>query len=298
MKRISVLAVLGCMFFASHASAWYSYTPLRYRVRYSPQALGYHHSGLIPGDMRYSMHAVGKNHSGLIPRDVRYSMHAVGKNHSGLVAEWTRYSLYDCGTRHNGLVVGYGAPSCGGWTLPASASHPQTGMHDPRPSDVGGHAPAPRRPRVARSSARAPQRRQTKHAKDWQQASRLNQRRIIQDYLRKTCPNNYRFARSFKVDSEYATFDVLLGDGQTIVKYWNPGFIAELKHMEGGLSKRYERYVQSWSQMCSTHEAGGGKVHHIVSNDTDQVMQQLCHIVEGTSSTDRVYCAALPPLGN
>lgn len=279
MKRISVLAVLGCMLFASHALAWYSYTPFRYRARYSPQAFGYRHSGLIPGDMRYSMQAVSKNRS-------------------GLVADWVRYSPYVFGTRHNGLIVSYGDPSYGWWSVPVNARYPQAETHEPRPLDVGNRAAAPQRSRVARSSTRTRHRNKTSQGKDWQQASRLNQRRIIQDYLQQTCPNTYRFARSFKVDSEYATFDVLLGDGQTIVKYWNPGFIAELKQMEGGLSKRYERYVQSWSQMCSTHEAGGGKVHHIVSNDADQVMQQLCQIVEGTSSTDRVYCAALPSLGN
>jgi hypothetical protein len=137
----------------------------------------------------------------------------------------------------------------------------------------------------------------TTHASEWDRPSRLNQRRIIQDYLQQTCPNNYRFARSFKVDSEYASFDVLLANGNVIVKYWNPGFIAELKQSEGGLAKRYDRYVQSWSQIRATHEARGGKVFHIASNDTDQVMQQLSQIVESTSSADRVYCAALPPVG-
>lgn len=279
MKRISILAVLGCMLFASNALAWYSYTPFRYRARYSPQAFGYRHSGLIPGDMRYSMQAVSKNRS-------------------GLVGDWIRYSPYAFGTRHNGLIVSYGTPSYGWWTVPVNAQYPQADRHNPRPFDVGGRAPVEERPRVARASTRARQRSLSRTNRGSQHASRPDQRRMIQDYLQKTCPNHYRFARSFKVDSEYATFDVLLGDGQTIVKYWNPGFIAELKQMEGGLSKRYERYVQSWSQMCSTHEAGGGEVHHIVSNDTDQVMQKLCQIVEGTSSTDRVYCAALPALGN
>lgn len=276
MKRTSVLAVIGCLLFASNALAWYSYTPFRYRVRYSPQAFGYRHSGLIPGD-------------------TRYSMHAVGRSHSGLVSEWVRYSPYAFGTRHNGLIVAYGDPTYGWWTPSATpVTHPAE-MDKPRPLDVTTLRSTSRRARAPRASIRKTGASTT--ANGWTQPSRINQRRIIQDYLRQTRPGTHRFARSFKIDAEYATFDVLLDDGRVIVKYWNPGFIAELKSMEGGIHKRYQRYVQSWNRMCSAHEAGGGKVYHIVSNDADQVMEQICQIVEGTSSTDRAYCAALPPLG-
>jgi len=278
MKRISVLAMIVCMLCVSHARAWDSYTPLRYRVRYSPQAFGYHHSGLIPGDARYSMQAVGKNHSGLVPN-------------------WIRYSPYAFGTRHNGLIVDYGSSSNNWWLTPMVAGFVQNVEIAGTPVDVVKPKRVRHSPPPARLATKRIRRKNTTRASTWKRPSRLNQRRTIQNVLQQTCPNGYRFARSFKVDSEYASFDVLLNNGNVIVKYWNPGFIAELKQSEGGIAKRYDRYVQSWSQMRASHEARGGKVYDIVSNDTDQVMQQLCQIVESTSSADRVYCAALPPVG-
>jgi hypothetical protein len=231
----------------------------------------------------------------LIPGDTRYSMHAVSRSHSGLVSDWVRYSPYAFGTRHNGLIVTYGDPAYGWWTVPVTSLPPAAGIDDPRPLDAATRHRAPGRNHAPRAAVRRSGR--AKAAAASTQPSRVSQRRIIQDYLRRTCPRDHGFARSFKVDAEYATFDVLLNGGKVIVKYWNPGFIAELKNTEGGIHKRYQRYVQSWYQMCRVHEADGGKVYHIVSNDADQVLEQFCQIVEGTSSTNQAYCAALPPLG-
>lgn len=276
MKRISTLAVFGCLLCATTAHAWRHYRPFHHRVRYSPYAFGTHRSGLIPGCTRYSVHAVG--HKG-----------------SGLVADWVRYTPYALGTRTNGLIVDYAG--CGYGCIDGLADRTVW------PVNLNGEVPCSQgkgvretkcQTRTLRaSSPQSLQRtRSATHVTGWDRHPRHNHRQVIHDYLRQRCPNDYRFTRLFKVDREYATFDVVLDDGKVIVKYWNPGMIAEMKSRNPHMAKRYDRYVLSWMKTCLDHEARGGKVYHIMSTDTDRILAKLSQALDETYPAKQLYCKA------
>lgn len=277
MKRISLLAIVASLVFTNASYAWwysYSYTPLRYRIRYSPHAYGHDHSGLISGC-------------------TRYSMHAVGHKNTGLVSAWTRYTPYAFGTKHNGLV--HDPATC--WSACAGG---QDVLAPPRvhaaveSSPCCKGVPKTGQMQSRRHMYRSGRSRRVTQAVGWDRPSRINQRKIIQGYLEERFPDRVTFTRSYKIGDEYASFDAVIDNGRMIVKYWNPGKLAELKASNYGLGKRYERYIQTCAQAYLEAEERGGTVVHVASNDTDQVMQTLCKAVDQLESRNRMVCQDLP----
>jgi hypothetical protein len=280
MKRISLLASVVCLFMAMNAQAWYgNYTPLRYRVHYSPYAFGYHHSGLVPGC-------------------TRYNMVAMDRHHSGLVSEWVRYSPYAFGLGHNGLIHDYAG--CGSTDVVAYDLERSPRIHTGAKTCAngnGGVAAGIRSYASREVSWRSPSGQVTRVI-DGDRPSRLDQRTVIEATLKEHYPGNFQYTRPFKINREYATFDILIDDGRTLVKYWNPGMIAELRAEGGTMGKRFENYLETWAKACNEHEDAGGKVVHIASNDADQVVRSLCQVIDAIDATETMVCKTLPANGN
>jgi len=82
MKRISLwMAILALTPGITHA--FYQRVRLSHRIRYSPYALEYGSSGLVPGGLEYSAHA-----SGLVYEGSRYTPYAFDYGRSGLIVDY------------------------------------------------------------------------------------------------------------------------------------------------------------------------------------------------------------------
>ena len=92
MKRISIILAL-LVFLPATTQAFHSQ---RYRIVYNPYAFDYDSSGLVPGSLRYSMEAFGPHHSGLVDYGMRYDPYAFDYDSSGLVSDYAARQVSIC----------------------------------------------------------------------------------------------------------------------------------------------------------------------------------------------------------
>ena len=111
MKGISILVTV-LMAPTGYAAAVHYAVPFTCQITYSPYALEFGRSGLIPECVRYSPYALGYGYSGLIPDTVRYSPYAFDYQHSGLISD-VGCCLVPCGAWDDAL-----GPEKGGLSHP------------------------------------------------------------------------------------------------------------------------------------------------------------------------------------
>jgi hypothetical protein len=255
MKRILILATL--VLIGVSPAAWARercyYTTLG-RIRYSPYAFRFGHNGLVPDTLRYSPYA-----GGLVHETMRYSPYAFGFRHNGLISSIGGYygprmrgvQPYDMALRHQLLNAVD--------QLTQSVQQLQGNRHSVALRNIG-QARYSRSPvRVTLPSAPA----------------RIDQRRLVSRHLEKTMPGQFRITRLLRIDSETVSFDVVLKNNSTVIKYWNPEKIKSLRAQKGRKQKVLDRYLQTWARFGNEHEMKGGVIHHISSNESEQVIAKL-----------------------
>ncbi len=261
MKRISILVTVTAGF-CGMASAGYDTVPFTCRIEYSPHALEYGRSGLLPGCVKYSPYALGSGYSGLVPETVRYSPYAFDTRHSGLISDLGCCSM-PCMTWADLFLEDdrrYRSPE-----------KPTGDNEAPRPwatSGTGYPIPAPVSPSRPGSSART-------RTADPAETVERNPKRTIEGYLSRTCPCGYEFTRWMSMDGQTVSFDVVLKERNTVVKYWNGTQIQSIKRRGGYRYKAWTNYLTEWIAYRDRFEAAGGKVCHITSDDTFELIRQL-----------------------
>jgi hypothetical protein len=254
MKRILILVtvVLSCVAPSAWARSRCYYSTRGY-IRYSPYAFRFGHNGLIPETLRYSPYA-----GGLVHETVRYSPYAFNAYHNGLISDAAGHYipmvgnvyLQDMALRHQ-LLNAMGQ-------LTQSVQQLQGNRYNVALRKPG-HAS------YARSRVLTPQR----------EPARPDQQRLVSRHLQETIPGQYRITRVLRIDNETISFDVVLKQGNSLIKYWNPEKIESLRAQKGRKQKFLDRYVQTWARFANEHERKGGAIYHISSNDSDQVIAKL-----------------------
>ena len=265
MKRISILVTVG-MAASSYAAAVCSTVPFTCGVVYSPYALEYGCSGLIPDCVRYSPYALGYGNSGMIPNTVRYSSYAFDNQRSGLISDVGSCFL-PCATWDDVLARGSEperacpATGCWGAGARASAELPEAQGRQMQALPVG-----PSRAEGRKDSIEP------------------DQRRAVRDYLNRMCPGRYEITGLLSLDNEAVCFDVVLKDENVIVKYWNADKI-EAVHLQGGYrQKALTKYLLDWIDYRDRFETAGGKVYHVASEDTYELLRELAACLHASKS--------------
>jgi hypothetical protein len=260
MKRISLWLVLLALT-PGIAEAWNYYVPPRYRVHYSPYALSYHSSGLVPGGLDYSMHRVDYHNSGLVLEGVRYTPYALNYNHSGLVRDYYPISAYAYPAYRVVYAVTQSAcrvPCC-------SARDTNSGT---RPA------------LYTRSIPRGKPRK----------ADGMD---IIRQQLRAKGINAPHINRILSIDKKLVSVDFMLADRKLLIKYWNPDATKMLDAAEGSRRKAYEKYKRNWESFAAQFEQGGGEIFYVTASDAQTIVAALdsCTKLDGkgTPTRPRMY---------
>ncbi len=255
MKRILILVTVVLIGIAPAAWARTRYfdTTLG-RIRYSPYAFGFGHSGLIPDNLRYSLHA-----NGLVHESMRYSPYAFDAQHDGLVSDNTGYYGLTRGSLHHCDVA---------WRHQLLSAIGQLTQSVRQLQGTGNVAPwqHTRRVRPARSALRVIP------ARD---PMRMDQLQVVNRHLRETIPGQYYITRVLRLDGETVSFDVVLKNSSTVIKVWNPKKFKSLRAQQDRKKKVLDRYLQTWARFGNEHEMKGGAIHHISSNDSTQLIAKL-----------------------
>ncbi|MCU0915535.1 MAG: hypothetical protein MUC88_13350 [Planctomycetes bacterium] len=235
MKRISFwLALLLLPAGAAPVHAYYSYFC---GVHYSPYALSYRGSGLVPGYVDYSPYAFNYRHSGLIDR-------------------CTQYTPYVLGYRNSGLVPGYGLypfAYCEYAVYPASAVPPRARHAAPRAScAVRGFAQSP---------APAPRR-----------ADGID---IIRDHLRCRGFVSLHIDRILRVDNQLVSVDFYVKDRDILIKFWNPQEVERLQTKEVYKQQAYAKYKQDWDRYAEQYRRTGGEIYVMNGSDPQTIVAAL-----------------------
>jgi len=257
MKRISIWLVLSA-FLAGSAEATY-YIPSRYRVHYSPHALSYGHTGLIPGGLDYSLHAVNYGSSGLVYEGALYTPHALQYGGTGLVESYYVYiPAYP-------LLYGYPCPiinyNCYG-SAPARHRH-RAAPQDHYPSSPQDNEQEPPTT-VGPSQSR--------------QEDALN---IIRQYLRDKNCADASINHILRFNNRLVSVDFTLRDRNLIIKYWNPKEVGRLSGAETQSrvplyqQRVYEKYQQEWEHCARQHEAQGGEIYYVQACDRETIVPAL-----------------------
>jgi len=256
MKRISILVTVLIVALCHAAAARYT-VPLTCGITYSPYALEFGRSGLIPECVKYSPYALEHGYSGLIPDNVRYSPYAYDMQHNGLISD---------------LACCY-LPG-GTWDdVPAQRKEPE------RPCTASCHACPGTCPSETASGAQVWGSRPSQPSIGGTEARndrlQMDQRRAIREYLSKTSPGRFEITRLLSMDNEAVCFDVVLKDKNVVIKYWNGIKIESIKRQGNCRQKALTNYLQEWIDYRDQFEAAGGKVYHIASEDTYELLREL-----------------------
>ncbi len=266
MKRISVFAIVMLVVVPGITKARYR-TSVRYRVRYSPYAFSYNHSGLVCGNVRYSPYAFSYNHSGLVHRNVRYSPYAFSYNNSGLIADHCGYSygpryLYHDRCRRD-------LDGCTARRAFCASNRKSSSSFVKAKKSCGGKLKV-RREKVRRLRG---------SGKEINVTRQEDAKKIICRYLKGKNIDGFEMNRLLKIDNETASVNFLFKDRNLIIKYWNPEQIQSLSQQPGYKTAFYEKYEQAWRDFCEKYEETGGKVYQIKSSDEKEILAklELCH---------------------
>jgi len=251
MKRTSLWIALLALT-PTITQAWHT-DSLRYRVRYSPYARDYHHSGLIPGGLRYSPYAQGPGRSGLVYERTRYTPYALSYDDPGLVVDYYVWPISRC------------APVC-------------VQVHSPRPRRVV-RVPAASRRVCGRSS---PATRQTStYAKSGgargksSPMSEENGLQVIRQYLDSKNVGNVGINHVLRIDGHLVTANFILRDRNLILTYWNPEEIESLAAKADFKQKAFERYRKNWQRLAEKHESNGGQIYYVEASGRERILAAL-----------------------
>ncbi len=252
MKRISIWLVLLALT-PGIAEAWYyHHVPPRYRVHYSPYALSYDHSGLVPGGLDYSMHKVDYHNSGLVFEGVRYTPYALNYDHSGLIQDY----YY--------VPAPYAYPA-----YPIVSVVTQSVRRGPCCAD---NRIAQRNRRDTDSSTRL-----TRYARSIRRdrPRKADGMDIIRQYLRARGIDAPGVNRILRIDNELVSTDFMLADRNLLIKYWNPDAAEMLDVAEGARRKACEKYKRDWESFAAQFEQGGGEIFYVVASDAQTIVAAL-----------------------
>ena len=260
MKRISLcVALLACM---PGIAAAYCYSSCYCGVHYSPYALSYYGSGLVPGYVTYSPYALSYEGSGLINECTQYTPYALSYYSSGLVPGYgvcpdvyCDYALPLCGVPfHHGVrgvahalsPVHHGTP---GHAQPAHPpSHPGPGVRPPHPCSPRAESP--------------------RH-------DDCDGMDVIRQHLRGRGFAGVSINRILRVDDELISVDVLIKDRNLLIKYWNPEKVERLSAKEACKQRVYAKYKQDWERFAEQYRQTGGEIYTVSASEPQTIVAAL-----------------------
>jgi len=248
MKRISIWLILLAMMPGFAEAGYYSYyVPPRYRVHYSPYALRYEGTALVPGGLDYSVHAVSYGSSGLVYEGVRYTPYALGYNSSGLIYAYSSFCSYPgvAYPVYSGIVA---HPSVGAHRQPAAASC------------------------VARATRNTPQ--TTRHAQGRTQ-NEMNATRVIREHLQTKGFDQVSVNRVLSIDGNIISADFTIRELNLLVKYWNPDQIDALGTKSRLRLQAYKNYKRDWERFAEQYARDGGTVCSVTESNAQTIVAAL-----------------------
>ncbi|MEJ2704166.1 MAG: hypothetical protein P8Z79_17160 [Sedimentisphaerales bacterium] len=277
MKRTSIFAIALSLALAGMTKGnGYYHGPYRPDVRWSFVA-----HRLVPNDLVYSPYAHSYYNDGLVPYWVHYSPYAHGINHpSGLVNAYacSINSVYYYPGRRNV----YGSPLYGGYG--GYCADDDSGDKSPDPIQA-------RKDYLAKVKARREQLHRLAQARKQQRlANRSDGKEAIVTYLKENGVD-FRMNRLLSMEGKVLSADFTLGDGRTVISFWDPAQIEALDQQGKTRMLVYQRYVESWKDFCAKYQAEGGRILQIVSADREEVLAQLT-LSDVLSDTQTVYAMA------
>jgi hypothetical protein len=254
MKRISLWLVL--LAFTPGIAQAYWYGSYYSGVHYSPYALSYRSSGLVPGNVDYSPYALSYGNSGLIDRGTQYTPYAVEYGHSGLVAG---YGIYP------GYSWNYGLPI---FAVPARRAT---------------HA-VPRAPVAGRRCAQ-----------DTSPPVRPQDGiDVIRRHLQGKGFASLSMERILRVDNQLVSVDFYVKDRDLLIKFWNPQEVDRLSTKEAFKQKAYAKYKQDWESYAERYKQTGGEIYCVNASEPQAIVAALESCTKlgpgnGTSSQPVLY---------
>lgn len=238
------------------------YIPLRYRVRYSPYAFDYHHSGLISGCIRYSPYAFGIKSSGLVHENVRYSPYAFGIHHSGLILDYVSCYSWPYYIQH---VPCYSS----------SVGCKTTNNFNNWKDKQIGCCNQTQNFSLEDSQARKDKTRALKESRKEINMLRVNDaKEVISNYL-KSKNIDFRTDNIFRINNGTLSANFLLKDKSMIIKYWNPEDIQYIEKQQDCKKIMYDKYKKEWDEFSQRYQKTGGKVYQISSADKEEILSKL-----------------------
>ncbi|MBN2182840.1 MAG: hypothetical protein JW715_13090 [Sedimentisphaerales bacterium] len=271
MKRTSLLAIALLAFVAGTAQAAREYRfTTRPGVRWSP----YTHS-LVYGDVKYSPYAKEYGNSGLVYRRTQYHPRAKQYGSSGLVYDNVRYSPYAFGYNRSGLVADPRYGTCKPYSVSYYDGEPCIVVHTTTDS--------PECPSVSKSSGTSSgvEKYSRAEAIRFEQSSYRKQagtKHDCSDFIRAYLGYkniDYKVSRRISSENRLISIDFIIDDGKTIIKYWNPQVILDLKKQDGRGFCFFENYLRNHANFYSQFLESGGEVHQIIASDENEVLKQL-----------------------
>lgn len=255
MKRILLCAMLPA-WMPGITEAYYNNGS---GVHYSPYALNYESSGLVPGY-------------------VTYSPHALSYERSGLIDEYTQYTPYALSYYGSGLVPGYGVcPALivdlvipvGGVPF-RHVSHAGTRA----PSPVHRAAPAPVRP-VHPPAHHGPGPRPAPRCSSPNGGPRHDGMDVIRQHLRGRGFASVSINRILRVDDQLVSVDVLVKDRNLLLKYWNPEEVERLGTKDAAQQRVYAKYKQDWERFAQGYQQTGGEIYTVSASAPETIVAAL-----------------------
>lgn len=268
MKRISLLTLIVLTLVPTVSRAYYGYSSLRYRTRYSPYAFSYKYpSGLISGELRYTPYASSYRHSGLIPDWFRYSPYAFSYEHpSGLISDFwcgSYYFDYAAGYRHSGASPYDTCPS-GCVTGGESADLVYYQMRQKYEENLQARDERIRRLKADRQEVSG--------------TAESDGGQIIRQYL--AGKNiDFQMNRVLRIDNRLVSADFLLRNKNVLIKYLNPQDVELIAQDSGYKKNAYQRHKQMWDAFAEQFRQQGGKIYQIESADGRQILEKLKLVV-------------------
>ncbi len=260
MKRISVSAIVLLLAITNITAGHAHYRGSSYRrLRWS-----IHAHGLVPNYLYYNPYAHGYGRTGLAPYWVRYNPYAHGiKNPSGLVNDYaySTGSIYYCPEK-----VIYRS-SC------SRDAHRNRATADC--GYKGADTKQTRADYLAKIKTRREQLDQLAQARKQKRAlNRSTGKETIVAYLN---GNNidFRMNRLLSIEGKVLSADFILGDGDTVISYWDPATIQALSGQDEHRMFLYQNYLNSWKDFCMEYQQAGGEIFQIVSSDREEILAQL-----------------------
>ena len=259
MKRISIWLILLALMPGFANADYYYHVPPRYRVHYSPYALRYGSTGLVPGGLDYSVHAVDYHNSGLISEGVRYTPYALAYGSSGLIYAYSTAFTHP----HTACPAYYGAASSDIVAARlARASYAKSRSAGERRRDTTSR-------RTALAHARSLPSTKSAVAKE------RDGMHLIRQHLRAKGIDRISMNRMLSIDGAIVSADLTITDRNLLIKYWNPEQI-DLVRTKAKLKQRiYENYKEDWERFAIEHEKGGGQIYYVTASDARTIVAAL-----------------------